>query len=61
MLSGNLREVKFMYKASEYQFSIKKYYELCGKVSNTVIVCKINKDKIIGGYTPLIFDALPTS
>jgi hypothetical protein len=33
-----------------------KYYEVCGKVANTVIVCKTNMDKVIGAYTPLVID-----
>ncbi len=42
-----------LYKASEENFDIAKYFEKCANTKNTVIICLTNKDKIIGAYTPL--------
>ena len=33
-----------------------KYYEICGKLNNTIMIVKTTKGKIIGGFTPLCFD-----
>jgi hypothetical protein len=60
MLPKIVSSAKLLFKASEHEFSVKKFYEICENVSETVIVCKTNKDKIIGGYTPLKFNSPPT-
>ncbi len=41
-----------LYKASDHDFNIQKYFELCGSAINTMILCETDKGKIIGGYTP---------
>ena len=33
-----------------------KYFGKCGDLTNTVIIAKTTKGKIIGGYTTLIFN-----
>ena len=55
MFKNNIDEVKLLYKASDHDFSMTKYYELCGDATHTMLVCKTNGDKIIGGYTPIKF------
>lgn len=47
-----------MYKASENSFRMKEYYNKCGNVADSVVVCLTDKGKIIGGYTPLAFDCV---
>ena len=32
-----------------------KYYQQCGDLTNTIIIAKTKKGKIIGGFTPLSF------
>jgi hypothetical protein len=49
-------KIELLFSASKNEFSIKKYFEVCGKVPNTVFVVKTEKDKIIGAFTPLIHD-----
>ena len=61
MLPSLVSSVKLLFKASEHEFSMNKFYEICGNVGETVMVCKTNKDKIIGGYTPLKFNSPPTN
>ncbi len=33
-----------------------KFYQKCGSATNTLLLCITNKDKIIGGYTPLSYE-----
>jgi hypothetical protein len=47
-----------MFKASDHKFDLKTYYEMCGNATDTMIICKTNKDKIIGGYSPLTFNPI---
>lgn len=42
-----------IFRASQNDFSMKKYFEICGSETNTLIICQTNKDKIIGAFTPL--------
>ena len=44
---------KRVFVASEHEFLASEFYKCVGKSSPTVVVCKTDKDKIIGGYTPL--------
>ena len=34
-----------------------KYYQQCGDLTNTIIIAKTTKGKIIGGFTPLSFNS----
>lgn len=47
--------MKLLYRASEDKFSIEKFYEKCSNIPHTLILIKTDFDKIIGGYTPLIW------
>ncbi len=40
-----------MFKASDNDFKISKFYEICGKLNNMLILVKTTTNKIIGGYT----------
>ncbi len=55
MFTKPIEEVKLLFKASEHDFKMSKYYELCGEQTNTMFVCQTTMDKIIGGYTPVKF------
>ena len=59
MFSKKIKSINHVFNASMNQFSMAKYYQVCGKLADTVIVCKTNMDKIIGAYTPLVFDEVP--
>lgn len=39
---------------------MKEYYNKCGNMTDCAIVCLTDKDKIIGGYTPLAFASTPS-
>ncbi len=56
MFRKKITKMECIYTAGKNEFSISKYYTQCGTVPNTVIICATNKDKIIGGYTPLLHD-----
>lgn len=58
MFQKKIQGAELIFKASDHKFDLKKYYEICGHLTNTMIICKTNKDKIIGGYTPLAFNPL---
>jgi hypothetical protein len=59
MFNKKIHKIENLFCASKYQFNLNKYWEICGKVPNCVVLCKTNMDKIIGGYTPLIHDQSP--
>jgi hypothetical protein len=56
MFTKKIAKMECIFTASKNEFSIKKYFDACGTVPNTVVICQTNKDKIIGGYTPLLHD-----
>jgi hypothetical protein len=56
LFGKKLSKVELLFTASKNEFSIKKYFDVCGKVPNTMFLVKTEKDKIIGAYSPLIHD-----
>ena len=42
-----------LYRASQNDFEAEKFLENCQDVTNTLVVCKTEYGKVIGGYTPL--------
>jgi hypothetical protein len=44
-----------MFKARENNYSLRKYYEKCGTVPDTIVLALTNKGKVFGGYTPFCF------
>lgn len=61
MFNKKVKKLYFMFKASENNFDMKKYYKECGHLTNTIVICKTNankNNKIIGGYTPLSFSCI---
>jgi hypothetical protein len=49
---------KLLYRASEHEFSVKKFHELCDGIANTLTVIKTEFDNKIGGFTPLKWRSL---
>lgn len=49
----NLGGATLLYKASLNDFSIKSYLDAFGFEASTLFICRTNKDKIIGAYSPL--------
>ena len=58
MLPKNKKPVKFnlLYRASENDFAVSKFWQKCDKIPDTVTLVKTKANKIIGGYTPLCWD-----
>lgn len=50
-----IKRITLHYKASDHEFSMSKFYEICGEMTDTVILCESKKGKIVGGYTPLCY------
>lgn len=50
-----MKGMKLLYRASENKFSMEKFYEKCSNIPHTLILVKTEFNKIIGGYTPLIW------
>jgi hypothetical protein len=48
-----IKQVKFLYRASDHQFCTNKFHEKCDGISNTLTVILTEFDKKIGGFTPL--------
>ncbi len=45
--------MKLLYRASENEFSVKRFHEECDGIADTVTVIWTEFDKKIGGFTPL--------
>ena len=48
-----IRQVKLLFRASDYGFCIKKFHEKCDGVGDSLTVVWTEFDRKIGGYTPL--------
>ena len=51
-----IKRIDFKFEASSNGFKMNKYYQQCGDLTNTIIIAKTKKGKIIGGFTPLSFN-----
>ena len=49
-------KIVLKFKASSNDFKMNKYFQQCGDITNTIIIVKTTKGKIIGGFTPLSFN-----
>lgn len=47
------RDMKLLYRASQHQFSISKFHQICDNEDNTFTIIKTEHGKHIGGFTPL--------
>ena len=48
-----IKGFKLLYRASQNEFSVAKFYNKCSNIPNTLILIKTEFNKIIGGFTPL--------
>lgn len=48
-----IKEINILYKALESKFSANTFHEACDGKSNTLVLAKTSKNKIIGGFTPV--------
>ncbi len=48
-----IRSAKLIYRASEYDFSPKSFYNCCNGVTNCMALVRTANNKLIGGFCPL--------
>ena len=59
MFLGKLFETRsitnatLLYRASEHNFSVKEFHQLCDGETNTLVLAKTEFGKIIGGFTSI--------
>ncbi len=51
-----LQSAKLLYRASENDYQTDKFHEKCDKIPHTVTICETVHGKVIGGYTPLVWE-----
>jgi len=52
----NSIQPKLLYKATRDGFSYEEFQKRCCGIKNTLVIAKTNSEKIIGGFTPLVWD-----
>ena len=50
---NKIKQAKVIYRASENDFSVKRFHQNCDGEKNTLTLVKTEFNKIIGGYTPI--------
>jgi hypothetical protein len=50
------QSAKLLYRASENSFKADKFHEKCDNIPHTLTLCETVHGKVIGGYTPLVWD-----
>jgi hypothetical protein len=50
------QSAKLLYRASENNFKADKFHEKCDNIPHTLTLCETVHGKVIGGYTPLVWD-----
>ena len=51
LMDVNQRNIKLLFRASEHDFSGKKFHEICDDHGNTLTIVESNFGNIFGGYT----------
>jgi hypothetical protein len=49
--------MKLLYRASDFYFSINEFHNRCDDIPHTVTVLKNEFGKVLGGYTPLVWNS----
>lgn len=49
--------VRLLYKASDHNFSAKKFHELCDGVENTLTIARTQYNKIVIGFCPFRWES----
>ena len=52
-----VKALTLLYRASDNEFSVKKFHQKCDGIENTVTVVETEFGKIIGGYTPVKWES----
>ena len=52
-----VKALTLLYRASDNEFSAKKFHQKCDGIENTVTVVETEFGKIIGGYTPVKWES----
>ena len=50
---NKIKQAKIIYRASENDFSVKRFHQNCDGEKNTITFVRTEFNKIIGGYTPI--------
>ncbi len=50
------QSAKLLYRASEDNYQTDKFHEKCDNIPHTLTICETLHGKVIGGYTPLVWD-----
>ncbi len=50
------QSAKLLYRASENNFKADKFHEKCDNIPHTLTLCETVHGKVIGGYTPLVWE-----
>lgn len=56
----NVGEINLLYRASQNNFSVQRFHDLCNKKSNTLVLVKNSKNFIYGGFTPCSWESNET-
>lgn len=48
--------LKLIFRASNHNFSVKEFHEICDAYEDTLTLCLTEDNKVIGGYTPLSWE-----
>ena len=52
----HIESAKLLYVASDNNFSAYKFHDLCDNIPHTLTFCETEYGKVIGGYTPLVWN-----
>ncbi len=50
------QSAKLLYRASENSFKVDKFHDKCDNIPHTLTLCETVNGKVIGGYTPLVWN-----
>lgn len=53
---GNIKNLKLLFRASDCYFSVDEFHNRCDNIPNTLILIENECGKILGGYTPLVWN-----
>jgi hypothetical protein len=58
---GKLKSLKLLYRASDFYFSISEFHNRCDHLPHTLTLMENEYGKILGGYTPLVWNSAKKS
>ena len=51
------KEIQLIHRTNSFNLSPEKFHKNCDNINHTLVLIKTIDDKIIGGYTPLLWNA----